>query len=358
MSDYAYTVFSCIGFLLCIPAAYFNWKVPGRPWATLILIGWVFAINLLSFIDSIIWGAGDPDQWWDGQVYCDIDSHIKSAFPLGVPGATIGICRFLAAATNPDPGQKALKYTQSRRNIIDLFLGLLLPILHVPIKFIISPRRYYIIGIGGCTGWTDDSWPSIPLYYLWSPILTLVASGYAGIHPLKCASLITVVFLRHWWIRRQNLNSNWAMGQRSGISRLDFIRLVATVLSVVFLYLPLSLYILGVNLAIPLHPFSWSRIHGPFWNVIEKVASPTGKAEWEAWIGPVLAITSFFFVGFTRPAKQFYERCMELTYDYLPKNLQKKFPNLQKLSEKCKERRSTQGLSSNTERASIRITDT
>jgi pheromone a factor receptor len=180
MADYAFTVFSCIGCILSVISAYFNWKVPGRPWATLILIFWIFALNLLSFIDSIIWGSDDPDSWWDGKVYCDIDSRIKSEFPLGVPGATIGICRFLAAATNPDPGQRELKYTQVRRNIIDLFLGLILPIAHMGLKFIVSSKRYAIVGIVGCTGWTDDSWPSIPLYYLWSPILTLIASGYAG----------------------------------------------------------------------------------------------------------------------------------------------------------------------------------
>jgi Pheromone A receptor len=149
--------------------------------------------------------------------------------------------------------------------------------------------------------------------------------------------LIIVVFLRNWWIRRRTLNSTW---QRGGISRLDFIRLVATVLSVIFLYLPLSLYVLAVNLSIPLHPFSWSRIHGPSWGIILIVPSPTGKAEWEAWIGPVLAITSFFFVGFTRPAKHFYQRCIEWFYDHLPSSLQARFPALRRISEKCKEQRS------------------
>jgi pheromone a factor receptor len=180
MPDYPFTVFSCIGWILCIPAAYFNWKVPGRSWATLILIGWIFIMNLLSFIDSLIWAGDDVDTWWDGKVYCDIGSRIKAEFPLGVPGAAIGICRFLAAATSPNPSQRSLKHTQRRRNIIDFCLGVVLPIICMGLKEIVCPKRYYILQIRGCTGSTDDSWPTIPLYYLWPMTLTLIASGYAG----------------------------------------------------------------------------------------------------------------------------------------------------------------------------------
>jgi hypothetical protein len=144
-----------------------------------------------------------------------------------------------------------------------------------------------------------------------------------------------VVFLRNWWIRRKNLNT-------SSISRLDFIRLVATVLSVLFLYLPLSLYVLAVNLSIPLEPFSWNRVHGPLWGIILKTPSPTGKADWESWIGPVLAITSFFFVGFTRPAKHFYHRCIEILYNHIPRHFQ--IAALRKISERSKERRNLESV--------------
>src|SRR5579859_699881 len=86
MTDIPFTVFSCIGFFLCLPPAYFNWKIPGRPWATLIFIGWICVFNGLSFIDSIIWSGPDPAEWWDGKIYCDIFSRVnpfsKSVSPL------------------------------------------------------------------------------------------------------------------------------------------------------------------------------------------------------------------------------------------------------------------------------------
>ena len=124
MADYLFTVFSFISALLCIPPMYFNFKIPSRPWATLILIGWIFIINLLAGIDSLHpWANPDPSKWWDGKGYCDVGARIKDMFLYGVPGAAIGICRFLAHATNPDPAYSDLKHTQFTRNLIDLSLG-------------------------------------------------------------------------------------------------------------------------------------------------------------------------------------------------------------------------------------------
>jgi pheromone a factor receptor len=181
MPDYPYTVFAAIGWIVCIPLAYFNWKIPGRPWAPLILIGWLFFNNLLSFIDSVLWTGSDSATWWDGKVYCDIGSRVKSEYLIGVPAALIGICRFLAAAIHLDPVQTTLNQTQRRRNITDLLLGVFLPIVNVGLKQIVTSPRYYIFGIRGCTTGLDDSWPSILLYFLWAPVLTIIATGYAGI---------------------------------------------------------------------------------------------------------------------------------------------------------------------------------
>ena len=153
--------------------------------------------------------------------------------------------------------------------------------------------------------------------------------------------LTIVIFLRNWYVRHKRHNRDWSVGVR-GISRTDFFRLVFTVLSVIFLYLPLSLYVLRVEVDVRFHAYSWSNVHGPFWKFIVKQASLTGKAPWASWIGIVLAITLFFFVGFTRNAKQSYERCVEWIYDHLPSKFQGKLLGMQKISDKCKERKSTQ----------------
>jgi len=129
----------------------------------------------------------------------------------------------------------------------------------------------------------------------------------------------------------------WSSGLRNGISQAEFRRLHITVLSVLFIYLPLSLVGLATYLNAPLSPFNWKLTHGRLWWIIVFEDRPT--AIWSSWIGVALAITSFALIGFTRNAKRFYEHCIERLYDALPKVVQAKLGWMKKISETCKERR-------------------
>ena len=179
MPDYIFTIFSGIGSLLCILTGYVNYKSKEGPLATLILTFWIFAINFLSFLDSIIW-TNDPQQWWDGKIYCDINSRIKSTAPIGVPGAAIGVFRFLADTTIQHTSQQGGR-NRFKSNVIDLLLGLLLPGINAGLKYFVAPNRYIIDGVNGCNGSTDYSWPGIFLYRLWPPVFSVVTTVYAGI---------------------------------------------------------------------------------------------------------------------------------------------------------------------------------
>jgi len=53
-------------------------------------------------------GKGDCSFWMR-------HIEVRFIFAIGVPGAAIGICRFLADATNPDPRQKDLRHGRFRR---------------------------------------------------------------------------------------------------------------------------------------------------------------------------------------------------------------------------------------------------
>lgn len=183
MPDIPFTVFSGIACVICLPPFYFNWKSPVRAWATLILIGWIFLLNLIQFMNSIIWRSSDLQDWWNGKGYCDVAARLQDMFVWGVPGAAIGICRFLADATDPDPSQTDLKHTQFKRNLIDFFLGIILPIILIGLKFIVESSRYHIVGVSGCSGVAYPSVLSIFIFAIWCPLLCLVAAGYA------CASL-------------------------------------------------------------------------------------------------------------------------------------------------------------------------
>ena len=100
-------------------------------------------------------------------------------FLYDIPDVIIDICRFLADATNPDPAQTDMRHTQFRRNIIDLSLGIILPLILVGLKFVVESSRYHIVGVAGCSGVSYRSLPTIFIYTIWSPLLCTVAAFYA-----------------------------------------------------------------------------------------------------------------------------------------------------------------------------------
>ena len=162
-------------------------------------------------------------------------------------------------------------------------------------------------------------------------------------------------FLYHWWVRRRRLNQQWATGMRNGISQSEFRRLHITVLSVLFIYLPLSLVGLVAFAEVPLAPFNWELTHGRLWWII--VFEDRPKAIWSSWIGIALAITSFALIGFTRNAKRFYEHCIERAYDSCPAVAQKRLGWMKNISETCKERRAAESITNGEARNNISMID-
>ena len=82
-------------------------------------------------------------------------------------------------------------------------------------------------------------------------------------------------------------------------------------------------------------PYSWARVHEPRWGCIALL--PLLRMS----IPPILAFTSFFFVGTTRNARSFYEHCLEWIYDHLPKKLGARLSVKLKISETRRKARTT-----------------
>jgi pheromone a factor receptor len=331
MSDYAFAVFSLIGALLCFPAAYFNWKLADRPWSIYFFVAYVFLINILSFIDSIIWSAENIADWWEGYGYCDINIRIREAFTLGLPGAAIGICRFLAEACTPHPKpvKTIRRYEKLRRNIIDLVLGVIIPVTKLALNFIVESRRYSIVGVTGCAPVISTTWASILLFYIWTPAFSLVAAVFAGMQ--LWFTLILGIFIRNWYINRKILDEKYSHGMHVGISKCECRRLLFTVSAVIFIYFPISVYTLISAFINSRDRFVWADVHGPEWGIILKLSQP--RAPWTAWVNFILSLTVFAFVGMPRNARSFYKRCFGWLYDRSPQGLKAKLYFLQNLSE-------------------------
>lgn len=184
MPDYLYTTFSGIGFLVSIPVSIVHWKLKSPIWATRFLVCWTVINAFLFFLDSIIWTNDDMSTWWDGNVYCDIIQRIKLMSSIGIPGSSVGMCRFFGDVVDPRPSKRDLQQGLFVRNLIDSFFGFILPLLAAALISIVESSRYYIIGVLGCAGFMDASWPSFFIYIMWPPILSLVSASYTCIHLL------------------------------------------------------------------------------------------------------------------------------------------------------------------------------
>jgi len=164
-----------------------------------------------------------------------------------------------------------------------------------------------------------------------------------------------VLFLRNWWVRRRRLNESYVLGMRTGISRSEFRRLIVTVMCILVVYLPLSIYGLYVIVRVPMRPFVWELVHGPLWKII--VFQEQNKSPWSSWIGIILAFESFLVIGMTRNAVRFFQHCVEWIYDHAPKRLQAVLPGMRKISEACKERRDAELMMTNGGRNGVNVSE-
>lgn len=140
---------------------------------------------------------------------------------------------------------------------------------------------------------------------------------------------------------------------RTGISPADFFRLIFTVMTLVLLYLPLSLFrFVSYLKADTISSYSFSAIHGPYWGLIVKISVP--KADWTLWISYFgLALSSFFLFGIPRNAKPYLERSVEIVYDRTPLKLQPKLSYMGKIADKCKAQRKEQSLAMRDDRTTM-----
>ena len=65
--------------------------------------------------------------------------------------------------------------------------------------------------------------------------------------------------------------------------------------------------------ASPLRQYSWERIHGPQWAIIQKI-EPSSLA-WDVWIPPSTAIALFSVLGTTKNAMEDYNKLFKWVWE-------------------------------------------
>ena len=159
----------------------FVWHCQKRHLAQASLIGWLLVLNLINFLNAVIWPRDDYINWWNGEGLCDIEVRLMVGAMIAVPGSVTCIMRDLANVMDTKRmSASTMDQNRGRKMIIDVLLCVGLPIWYMIIFFTVHTGRYYIFSIQGCYFPLDSSWVSVALIMIWPPVLSVLSAYYAG----------------------------------------------------------------------------------------------------------------------------------------------------------------------------------
>ncbi|CAK5271732.1 unnamed protein product [Mycena citricolor] len=293
-----YPVFAFIGFVIVlIPLP---WHLQAWNAGTCLFMFWTALACLNNFINSIIWRDNVID--W-APVWCDISTRITVGLSVGMPAASLCINRRLykIAACKTVSITKAEK---RRAVIVDCAIGLGIPLIQMPLQYVVQGHRYDILEEIGCYPTTYNTPLAYPLSYVWPNVIALISAYY-------CIMSLCEFNRRRAQFAMLLSNSNNASAL--SISRYFRLMMIATIELIVDT--PIGAY--GLYLSIkhsPIHPWiSWANTHYNF-GFVSQVPSVFWKAnpatvitlELFRWMPVVCAFVFFALFGFAAEARRHY----------------------------------------------------
>ncbi|KAF5342938.1 hypothetical protein D9758_014952 [Tetrapyrgos nigripes] len=302
----AFPILAFIGFILVlIPLP---WHIQAWNSGTSLFMIWTALGCLNFFINAIVWRNDAIDR---APVWCDISVALNTALNVAIPCASLCINRRLyniatcktASVTRAD---------KRRQVIIDLAIGVGLPVLQVPLHYIVQGHRYDLIEQIGCWPTTFNTPPAYPLSFLWVPVISLISMTYG------------VLTLRAFMKRRQQFSQFLSRNGGMNVSR--YFRLMCLAMVEIFITAPITAYGLSLNIRkTQIQPWiSWENTHFDF-NVIDTLPAILWRynrqavitmelARWPLIVGPFIF---FAFFGFAEEARKHYK----LAFNYIRKRL-------------------------------------
>ncbi|KAG8793269.1 a-factor receptor [Ceratobasidium sp. 428] len=314
--SWAFTAACALSIFLVLLPSPWHWKA--RNTGTLLYIGWTVVGNVIFMVNSIIWNGNfetDPVPVW-----CDITTRLIIGMSVGLVAASLCINRRLhdiATIKSVTIDQDSRR----RRVVFDLLVGVALPILVMALSYVVQTNRYNILEDFGCWPTTYPTLLAIPLVLLWPIMISVASFIYAGSslgRPKQFQDKLTSglglsirAFLR---ARRQ---FNQAMSHSpTGINMSRYFRMMGLSSGEMLFSLPLSLYILYLNLQTPQLPWvSWEYTHNHF-SVVQKVPIEFIKADitqynvmmLNQWCLPTGGYLFFLWFGLAGEAVTEYKR--------------------------------------------------
>ncbi|KAF9450970.1 STE3-domain-containing protein [Macrolepiota fuliginosa MF-IS2] len=302
MADPTYPLFSVFAFvafvLVLIPLP---WHLQAWNSGTCLYMIWTAIGCLNLFINSIVW-HGNAIDW--APVWCDISTRLMTGVSVAIPAASLCINRRLYKIASCQTA--TVGYAQKRRAVlIDLAIGLGIPLLQMPLQFIVQGHRYDIFEDIGCMPTTVNTPVAYPLTFIWPNVIGLVSAIYC------------ILTLRAFMQRRAQFQQFISSNSSLSISR--YFRLMALATAELLFNVPITTYGLYLNITSrPIYPWkSWSDTHFA-WYIIDTYPGLLWRGqktqvvilELSRWSLVFCALVFFAFFGFADEARKNYERAL------------------------------------------------
>ncbi|KAH9856250.1 STE3-domain-containing protein [Lenzites betulinus] len=286
--------FSLLGFILvCVPL---YWHLEAWNVGCVLYIFWIGTQCLFQFINTVVW-RDNAINW--APVWCDITTHFSIGTSIAVCCASLVINRRLYHIASIS----SVSMTQSdkRRNmIIDLAIGMGIPVLSMVLYFFYQGHRFDILEGVGCMEEYPNTYLAYFLYVVWPIPIGLISGTYC------------VLTLRSFFRRRRDFSALVASNANLTFHR--YFRLMGLAAVEVCLTVPLGTYNLVMYSKTPMYPWTgFANLHYWFSRVDQESAvswrqdpGTVAAVNFKRWTVIGCAILFFLFFGLAEEARKHY----------------------------------------------------
>ncbi|KAG8684102.1 a-factor receptor [Ceratobasidium sp. 394] len=299
MRDPAYPLFCALGIILCLLPLPWHWKA--RNTGTLLYIGWTILGCTMFLINSLVW-AGNVDNAMP--IWCDISAKLILGLGVGIPASSLCIQRRLYRIAKGRCKDTSDSFEDHQGLLIDMLLGVGLPILVMALSLVVQFRRYEIIEDIGCWPSTHNNQFLIPMILMWPIVIGMASFVYA------CRTIDILLKSRRQF-------SAILSGSTAGLNMSRYFRLMALAATEMACCIPLSVYFLFADLQIDtFEPWvSWEYTYRelklvnstPF-ELLQEWPDVRAVIDLNRWLVPGCAFTFFVFFGLSSEATEEYKR--------------------------------------------------
>lgn len=298
-----FSILAVIACLACIPPLMVHTRAKNV--AAIILTVGVIIMCFFNALNALLWPTAAQDAWWDGKILCDIEA--KLYFGQAVSFNGVLVCLFRHIASILDTQRISLGHSRRQHMVtitVDIGLCIVLPCIVMAAHCLVSPQRYWIRTIAGCTPSLDSSWPSLVLIYLWPITLCLAACVYC------------VTAMVRLWRHRKEMST--VLSSTPGVTRSQHIRLISFSAILLLIYLPLDVIAFAGFMSTRWHIYSWVYNHPANWSDLV-VFVPQKTVSFDRWSQTFAAYILFGFYGTGHEANKMYASWLHSLQQRLPR---------------------------------------